>query len=381
MRDSLRSPFLPSTLVFLVFIFGFTLLNLLTPSRDVSVTERRTLAQRPQLTVDSVMSGEFASAYSTYMQDQAALREPLRFLKSSVQRKVLRNPENNGVYVIDGFVVDKFYGIEERRVDTAGRRMNEIIADVRPSAAYLAVIPTKAQALVDGALTDAPAHGKYLLSDQNVIIDHLRRTVDASYIDLSTLADENVRSRYYRTDPHLTTRGAIDAYETLARGLNLDPVTTVGFEPLTDRFIGSEYGRAAAWSVPLDTIELAHDPTIDGMTLCRQESADHTDCSPSVYVLPTADTVDQYDVFLGGLAPIIEITNDRAPAGTKLVIFKDSYAHAIAPFLAQHYRRVTLVDLRYVQRAYVLDHVDFSNATVLFLYSTSVINTDPRALN
>ncbi|MDH4141786.1 MAG: hypothetical protein OEV61_04170, partial [Chloroflexota bacterium] len=101
----------------------------------------------------------------------------------------------------------------------------------------------------------------------------------------------------------------------------------------------------------------------------------------SVYVPSTVDTVDLYDVFLGGLAPIIVITNDAAPSDDELVIFKDSYAHAIAPLLAQHYRKVTLVDLRYVQRQYVMDHVDFGAATVLFLYSTSVVNTDPRLLN
>ena len=67
--------------------------------------------------------------------------------------------------------------------------------------------------------------------------------------------------------------------------------------------------------------------------------------------------------------------------GEELVIFKDSYAHAIAPFLAQHYRKVSLVDLRYVQRQWVLENVDFEGATTLFLYSTSVLNTDPRALN
>ena len=44
------------------------------------------------------------------------------------------------------------------------------------------------------------------------------------------------------------------------------------------------------------------------------------------------------------------VTNERAETDGELVIFKDSYAHAVAPFLAQHFRTVTLVDLRYVQR-------------------------------
>jgi hypothetical protein len=195
------------------------------------------------------------------------------------------------------------------------------------------------------------------------------------------LAETDNESRYYGADPHWTTAGVIQAYETLARGLGLEPVVDYEFEVLSDEYVGSEYGKAASWRVPLDTIELAHNDSLDAMRIRREETADRVVSHDSVYVPPGPETVDLYDVFLGGLAPIIVITNDRAPSDEELVIFKDSYAHAIAPFLAQHYRTLTLVDLRYVQRQYVLDHVDFEGATTLFLYSTSVINTDPRSLN
>ena len=63
------------------------------------------------------------------------------------------------------------------------------------------------------------------------------------------------------------------------------------------------------------------------------------------------------------------------------MIFKDSYAHAIAPVLAQHYRKVTLFDLRYMRRSVVLDNFDLDGKTVLFLYSTSVLNTDSQIVN
>jgi hypothetical protein len=372
MRDTVRSPHLPSVLVFLIFVFGFTALNLLAPTKGVSTLERRELAQRPRLTVESVISGQFMEDYASFIRDQAALRDELRFLKSSVERGVLRKVENNGVYVVGDRVYDKFYGIREPLAVTAAQRMNEIIASIQGRRAFLSVIPTKAQGLEgDG----------YLLSDQGWIADALRDTVDATYLDLMDLAAAGTETRYYGADPHWTTEGAIRAYEIVALGLGFTPVTDYRFETLSDTYVGSEYGKAAAWTIPLDTIELAHNEALDGMTVCREETADRIVCGDSVYVPPTVDTVDLYDVFLGGLAPIIVITNDAAPSDDELVIFKDSYAHAIAPLLAQHYRKVTLVDLRYVQRQYVMDHVDFGAATVLFLYSTSVVNTDPRLLN
>ena len=372
MRAFLRSRFLPSVVVFLVFIYGFTAANVLTPTKTVSVVERRTLAQRPRLSVDTLVSGQFTRDYGSFMSDQAAFREQLRFLKSFLERKVFRKLENDGVYVVGDFVYDKFYGIDRQRVATAARRMNEIIDDTAPDRVLLAVVPTKAEGLDDP---------KYLRSDQHEIADALRGEVHAEYVDLMDLPDTDTTTRYYGADPHWTTAGAIAAYRVLARRLGFDPTDDYSFEPYTDAYIGSEYGKAAAWSVPLDTIELAHNGTIDAMTLCRQESADRSVCHDSVYVPAGPTTLDFYDVFLGGLAPLIEITNPRAQGDGHLVVFKDSYAHAIAPFLAQHYRTVTLVDLRYVQRAYVLENVDFDHATILFLYGTSVINTDSRALN
>jgi hypothetical protein len=373
MHPTLRSPYLPGSLVFIVFIFGFTILNLLTPARAVSTYERRTLSQRPQLTVENVISGRFMQDYASHMQDQAALRDPLRFLKSSVERGVFRKVENNGVYVVGDRVDDKFYGVRQQLTATAAQRMNEIIASLPEPNAFLSMIPTKAQGLL--------GDDRYLLSDQRQISDALRGTVKAAYLDLMDLASTDREARYYGADPHWTSQGAIKAYEIIARGLGLQPITDYSFDTLSDSYVGSEYGKAAARNVPLDTIQLAHNEILDGMTICREETRDRVICHESVYVPPTPTTVDLYDVYLGGLAPIIVITNDNAPNDDELIIFKDSYAHAIAPFLAQHYRKVTLVDLRYVQRQYVLDHVNFEDATVLFLYSTSVINTDPRALN
>lgn len=373
---NLRSPYLPGALVFLTFIFGVTALNLLTPSSAVSTSERRTLNQRPVLTVGAVTSGRFMEDYGSFMQDQAAFRDELRFLKSSVERGVFRKVENNGVYVVGDRVYDKFYGIRSQLSTTAGQRMNEIIAGLPGSEAYLAMIPTKAQGL---------DRDRYLLSDQREIAGALRDRVNATYLDLMGLASSREASDgqalYYGADPHWTTAGAIEAYTILARGLGLPPITDYRLDVLSREYVGSEYGKAAAWSVPLDTIELAHNDVLDAMTVCRTETADREVCHDSVYVAPTPETVDLYDVFLGGLAPLIEITNDRASTDAELVIFKDSYAHAVAPLLAQHYRKVTLVDLRYVDRQYALDSVHFDAATVLFLYSTSVINTDPRALN
>jgi hypothetical protein len=222
---------------------------------------------------------------------------------------------------------------------------------------------------------------RYLLSDQSEIAGYLKARVSAAYIDLMDLATVDGTERYYRTDHHWTTQGAIQAYKTLVTAMGYEPVEDYQFEQITDSYAGSNYGKAAVRSIEKDRIHLAHNPHLDRLTVCRYESADAFECYNSVYFRDKASGLDPYDVFLGGAGPIIVIENDRVPNSEELVVFKDSYAHALAPFLAQHFSRVTLVDLRYARKKYILDHLDLNDKTVLFLYSTTILNTDPQILN
>ena len=84
---------------------------------------------------------------------------------------------------------------------------------------------------------------------------------------------------------------------------------------------------------------------------------------------------------LGGLGPITVIENDLAQNDEELIMFKDSYSHSLAPFLAQHFKKVTLFDLRYVRKELIFEYFDMTGKTVLFIYSTTILNTDPQILN
>jgi hypothetical protein len=286
---------------------------------------------------------------------------------------VLRKSENNGVYVVDGNLYDKFYGINQRYIERAADLIDRIIATIDADGVYLSVIPSKAHLLDPG---------RYLLSDQGAIASHLREHVNASYIDLMDLLKEGGTDLYYRTDHHWATQGAIQAYKALVTAMGYEPVEEYDFEQVTDSYVGSNYGKAALRSIEKDRIFLAHNPHLAHMSVCRYETADAFECFDSVYFREKASGLDPYDVFLGGAGPIIVIENDRAQGNNEeLVVFKDSYAHVLAPFLAQHFSKVTLFDLRYVRKELIVENFDLTGKTVLFLYSTTLLNTDPKILN
>jgi len=358
--------------VFLAAIFGLASADLVTPPVEISVAERRRLARFPEFYLKHVADGSFAADYATYLKEQIVFRDGFRAIKAVAELELLRKGENNGVYVVDGEIYDKFYGVNQQYIDRATGLINGLIASIGSDRVYLSVIPSKAHTLVGGG---------YLLSDQVAIADDLRRQVDVAYIDLMHPLRDNGADVYYRTDHHWTTHGAAQAYAVLIEAMGYEPIRDYSLEEITDAFVGSNYGRAALPGIEEDSIVLAHNDLIDAMSMCRYTTADTCDSFDAVYDREKADGLDPYDVFLGGASPIVVIENGLAHTDRELVLFKDSYAHALAPFLAQHFSKVTLVDLRYVRRELVLENFDLDGKTVLFLYSTTILNTDPQILN
>ena len=86
------------------------------------------------------------------------------------------------------------------------------------------------------------------------------------------------------------------------------------------------------------------------------------------------EEADPYEVYVGGPVSLITIENPNANTQEELIVFRDSFGSSIAPLLAQGYKKITLVDIRYIQPMVLGNYIDFTNKDVLFLYSTLVLN-------
>ena len=87
------------------------------------------------------------------------------------------------------------------------------------------------------------------------------------------------------------------------------------------------------------------------------------------------DEDDKYPVFLDGNHALTEITNSNAKGGT-LVMIKDSFSHCLAPFLAENYSKIIMVDMRYYKNS-VSDLIKAENPEqVLVVYGIDNIATD-----
>ena len=93
-----------------------------------------------------------------------------------------------------------------------------------------------------------------------------------------------------------------------------------------------------------------------------------------IYDLSKMEEADPYELYVGGPVSLVTIENPNANNEEELIVFRDSFGSSIAPLLAQGYKKVTLVDIRYIQPVMLGKFIDFTNKDVLFLYTTLVLN-------
>lgn len=72
--------------------------------------------------------------------------------------------------------------------------------------------------------------------------------------------------------------------------------------------------------------------------------------------------------------PLIEIQNQNAETKKELLIFRDSFGSSLAPLLIENYKKITLIDLRYISSDILDNYIIFNDQDVLFIYSTLILN-------
>ena len=72
----------------------------------------------------------------------------------------------------------------------------------------------------------------------------------------------------------------------------------------------------------------------------------------------------------------MDISNPMGEKGKQLVIFRDSYGSSLAPLLTEGYRKITLVDLRYISSDLLADYVKTDGpCDILFALNAGILNS------
>ncbi len=356
-------------LLALVFVFGFTVGGILLPDKEISETERRKLGKFPVITINSVLSGKFMTDFESYSLDHFPLRDGFRGFKSFFTRNVMLQKDNNGYYSYDGYIIKSSYPLDEDSVSYATSRFEfiyETYLKDTDSKIYLTIVPDKN--------CFVPESEGYLAMDYTAFSQMVAGDMEyAEYIDIFPLLE---LSDYYATDTHWRQEEIIDVAQYISQNMGVPLKAEYITQNVETPFYGVYHGQSAL-NVEPDTMYYLEADYFKG---CTAKDIETNSLFP-IYDMKKLDSdsptviPDPYEMFLSGPnRAIVELENPNATTDKELIIFRDSYANAIAPMFLEGYKKVTLIDLRRVVPQYLGQFVEFNNQDVLFMQSTLVLN-------
>lgn len=322
-----------TAVLFCAFLAGFGLLHILLPDRTFSPVENRTLSKMPDFSWSALVDGSYTSKLEKYLEDQFPLRDGWMGLKNRYEY-LLGKREFHGVYLCGDRLIHKIEDASRAEQNIAYLQKLTELTDIP---VYLGLIPTAAEVYRD----QLPAGAENF--DQAAYLKKVRESVpDAVWVDMEKWMDgASGVSLFYRTDHHWTSAGAWHGYAALmeAMGEPFEPLGTP--ETVSDDFYGTLYSSSGVhWLAP-DTIERY--VSGEGVTVENFEKGE----THGLYVDSFLEEKDKYASFLGGNTPLYIIRNPEAASEEKLLVVRDSYSDAMAPFLSQYFAEIHLVDLRY----------------------------------
>lgn len=362
-------------IVFLIFIYGMALWFLFSPKTDYSSSEKRYLQKFPDTNVEKVLSGEFGSEFETFFADQFPQRNTWVGLNAYTALAEGNNGASGVYNCKNGYLINKPVSTENNLdknvsavVDFAKSIDTPTTVMLVPSTGYIAddVLPTFHDKYNDDE--DIEKISSTLSKDKIGFVD-LRERFKSEYKNGSQL--------YYKTDHHWTTKGAYTGYQELCKALGITPIddSTLKKDSYPD-FYGTTYSSSGFWLTPPDNIEIWSNPNNSSKNISvKITEGANVKTSGSMYFTDHLKEDDKYPVFIDGNHALTEITNTNAKNGTILLI-KDSFSHSLAPFLAENYSKVVLVDLRYYKESVSQLVSNYNPEQVVVLYGIDNLATD-----
>lgn len=322
-----------------------TMLAFLFPAPRLSERENRTLAPLPTFSFGALADGSFETATDLYLTERFPLRNTFREVRAASELALGKMEVGRVILCKDRSLVKRLQ--PDERIFTGNLRGLSALREAAENAGVpvtLAVVPRSMDVRREALPALFSADG----TPYETLFGLLPDTVDLRGISEDT--------DWYRTDHHWTTAGAYQGYLALCPALGITPFDESGFTPdtVSKHFWGTTDAAAGIPGIPSDTVTLYRYAGDTEFTVCRNgEAAPFT----GFYDFSKLETRDQYGVFFGGNFATVEVSpnteEDGSPAGQArqtLLVYKDSFANALLPFLARHYD-ILAVDPRYEKEA------------------------------
>lgn len=348
----------------ITFILGFSILFILLPKKEFSENENRYLEKFPKFSFNELLNGKYINDLESYLTDHFPLRDAFMSIKTKYQL-LIGQKLINGVYVgKDEYLFQKY----ENPVNTDKliNKLNEFYTnnDINMS---IMLVPSS------GVINTDKLPNNVSFDLQLETIKYVYDNLKFSGIDVTESLKEGSKEyeMYYRLDHHWTTYGAYYAYLEFCKYNDIEPLELNSFRhvTITNTFNGTLYSKANIYSYKPDKIDIfLNDSKLSVKYVASNRTTD------TLYEDKHLNTKDKYAYFLDGNHPLIQIINEEQEG--EILIIKDSYANSFIPFLANHYNKIHVIDLRFYNSS-VSSYIEENNIEkVLFLYNMQGIDND-----
>ncbi|MCR4741040.1 MAG: hypothetical protein K5886_12380 [Lachnospiraceae bacterium] len=380
----------PSFVCFFLACILMFFLYLILPQKEFSDMENRYLELRPKLSLAGLKDGSFMKSFDTYTDEQLPFRDPLIGVKSGMETLMLKKENNGIVKGKDGYLFEKILKPDQRLSRNEAAIKKFVSENERDF--YIGIIPNSFEILNDRVPKGLPEISEKEYTDkfygelsvlENVHTIDMYGALEKAAAGAFEGDDEQL---YYRTDHHWTTEGAYRGYLEICKEMGLEPVNR---EVLSDGriegFFGTYYAKYKGHGIESDEIIYYNIP-VKSYTVNDGEKKD------GLYDFGRTGTYDKYAFFLHGNYGFSEIISDPSMSVRKinedaepessydkrdtLIIFKDSYANCLIPFLTFDYDRIIVMDMRYYGGSVKELLSEEKDADILLLYNFSHLNED-----
>ena len=396
----------PIAVLFALFISVFFLVDVFNSDRAFSEFENTSLAQKPSFSWSSFVDGSFGSKYVKYINEQFLGRDNWISMKAVADMGLGRIESHGVTYGDDHYLMEKLEIVEDQNYpanagtnivkQTSLDRSNGMVSSflqMYDQPITFSLVPNSYAILEDEVPTGFPGADQQAYTQQ--IYQTLREADDQlEIVDFSdALSQHKDEYIYYRTDHHWTTLGAYYAYVAYCEQKGLTPVSLEELEEnKVEDFYGTFYSKAKRPSQPADTITW-YDVDVDEFAFVANLQQDKQLAQLGEVVQEDGlellrvdgmmdqrkfEVRDKYAAFMWGNSGYVKIKsshnlNHQEGKTSRLLLFKDSYANSMIPYLTYNYDEIIVVDLRYMAKSTKeLMQEEFDDIFVMYNFSTYV---------
>ena len=335
-----------------LFILIFAVGIYCIPHRSFSEVENSSLQTFPRVSssgkfLDRIWDGRFMAELKDFYTDQFPLRDSLVAARAKAELLLGKGENNDVLPGKDGYLIKRIeysetqlaqlqenldavtavraavdlpvaFALAPRGMDVLDRCFPPLYANDRGEAVW---------AVIDRYAAEHP-----LLS----LREPLRARADAG------------EAVWYRTDHHWTTLGAYYAYAELGSlcGFTPAPLDSFTVETASTEFLGTTYSASGFYDTPTETMEFFRWTGDEACTLEVLGGDKVISSFDGFYDRSYLEKKDKYAAFLSSNNGHVRIRDTQNADKPTMLLIKDSFAHSVVPFLAQHFN-LEILDLRY----------------------------------